>query len=208
MNWLICSAISEELTGLKAFVSKADEEVGLVKGLIGREKVTLASLGIGNVEAAITLSQILGHSDFDCLYFVGTAGILPGGTLEIGEAVQVTWIQPAQVPGERLVGASYENIKCDFRPDEDGVNVWCPQGVSETRELAENASHFAAQVENLELWAVARCARRYELPFGAVLGLSNFTGEKGGEEWLENKDQASLAACQKMAEILKSTSDS
>jgi len=208
VNWLICSAISTELTSLKAFVSKAKEESGLLKGVIHSQRVTLASLGIGNVEAAITLSQILSAAPFDCVYFVGTAGILPGHNLTIGEAVEVSWVQPAQVPGERLVGSLFENIECGLRPETEGVHVWSPTGVSETRDLAENATKFAAHVENLELWGVARVCKRFEVDFGAVLGLSNFVGENGGAEWAENQDRAATTACQRVAELLKSSSES
>ena len=42
--------------------------------------------------------------------------------------------------------------------------------------------------------------------FGAVLGLSNLVGEDAGEQWEENKELASMAACQKMSEIIKTIS--
>lgn len=205
MSLLIVSAITSELDTLRAFLSKSQEEAGLISGNLSGHSVTLAAIGIGSVEAAITLSQILGAHPFDKVYFVGTGGILPGHKLEINQAVEVSWVQPAQAPGERLVGSLFDNIECDLRPPEEGVHVWCSQGVSESQELARHAASFAAQVENLELWGVARACKRFETPFGAVLGLSNLVGEQAGEQWQANRESAAMAACHKMADIIKAS---
>ncbi len=205
MAWLITSAIASELDTLRAFVAKASEDDGLVRGRIGSQRVVLAPLGIGSVETAITLTRLLPTVDFERVYFLGTAGILPGFTREIGEAVAVNRVMPARAPGERLVGAAYNNIDCPLTTGDEGVNVWCANGVSETRELAEHAAKFAAHVENMELWGVARTAIRHEVPFGAFLGLSNQVGPKAGEQWQEHGTRAAAAACQLMASHLKET---
>ena len=203
MTWLITSAVSSELETLRAFVASSSEEAGLIKGRINSTKVVLASLGIGSVEAAITLTRLLSSAQFERVYFVGTAGILPGCTLEIGEAVSIARVMPSRSVGERLVGAAFENIDTELTQAEDACNVWSSTGISETRDLAEHAAKFAAHVENMEIWGAARTCRRHEIPFGAFLGLSNMVGPDAHDEWKREHSRASAAACMMMADHIK-----
>ena len=133
---------------------------------------------------------------------MGTAGILPGATLAMGQAVEASLVMASHAPGERLPGPLAESCAAELAPKENGVHVWSSQGVSETRELAEFATSHAAHVENMELWGVARAAVRAGVPWGAVLGLSNEVGTESHAQWMEHRHSAAAAACQRMAEIL------
>ncbi|MGE4158158.1 MAG: hypothetical protein AB7F75_03590 [Planctomycetota bacterium] len=202
MAVLITCAVPDELSTLRAFVKKGQVEGGVLQGLIGSRRVGLVALGIGSVEAALTASSILARGSWEALWFVGTAGILPGARFEVGQAVEAGLVMASHAPGERLPGPLAESAKAGLAPAEGGVHVWSSQGVSETRELAEFASSHAAHVENMELWGVARAALRVGVPWGAVLGLSNDVGPQAQAQWLENRHRAAAAACQRMAALL------
>lgn len=202
MAILITCAVPDELSTLRAFVKKGQVEEGVLQGLIGARRVGLASLGIGSVEAAMTASGILARGSWEALWFVGTAGILPGARFEVGQAVETGLVMASHAPGERLPGPLAESLKAGMAPAEGGVHVWSSQGVSETRDLAEFAASHAAHIENMELWGVARAAQRAAVPWGAVLGLSNEVGPVAQAQWLEHRHRAAAAACQRMAEIL------
>jgi hypothetical protein len=61
----------------------------------------------------------------------------------------------------------------------------------------------ACDVENLEAFAVARAAAAADLPFAAILGISNTVGPSAHAAWKRNATRAAAAACRAALEVIE-----
>jgi hypothetical protein len=147
---LICSAIDEETFTLRAFLAKGRQERKGFSGRLASRRLRLCSLGIGAIEATLALVEVLQEEAFEAVYFIGTAGILPGTSFEISQAVAVSEVQAGPAPGQRLPGPLADILPVPLTSSSEACRVWAPLGVNESLSLAEDAARRGAAVENLE----------------------------------------------------------
>jgi hypothetical protein len=138
---------------------------------------------------------------------VGTAGVYPGvahGALVIGRAAVVEWVRLAShsvargwayLPGPVMTSVFTSGT---LRASLEGAplaDVACPLGVTRSIEAATALAATGAALENLEAFAVGRVCDQEDVPFAAVLGISNVVGPDAHAQWAANADAAAAAAC-------------
>lgn len=201
-RWLVISAWPPEL----AFLESARTDFSMAR----RARVTLASVGMGLVDAGIGTTRMLAEHKPDLLVFLGTAGVYPEHeeTFPLGDPVVVEEISllPEILPGKHAylpsampskVAASAPLVRA-FRRATGllGANVACPLGITRSAQAARSAGRLAdCELENLEAFAVARAATAAEIPFVAILGVSNRVGPAGHREWKMYAASAAANAC-------------
>jgi purine-nucleoside phosphorylase len=180
---------------------------------IGRGQLTLATVGVGGVDAAIGAAQAIALARPKRVVFVGTAGAYRRGqaTPPIGSAViadRVCLVSTAVVRRDGylpapmvteamtspILAAALGAVAPDLVPS---GTVACPLAITRTAMLGRLiAQATGATLENLEAFAVIRAATMAGIEAtAAVLGVANRVGPRAHPEWQANHLAASRAAC-------------
>jgi len=199
-RWLVIAAWPPELAYLNAGLLDLPAQV--------RQRVVLASVGVGLVEAGIATAQLLAKNQPDFVLLVGTAGVYPVQPLALDQAAIAQRVRllpqilsgkhaylPAIIPTEvrtspTLVRALRKATRLPY------ADVACPMGITATKQAAVAAGKLSGcALENLEAFAVARAAAVANVPFAAVLGVANHVGPNGHREWERHAKAAAESAC-------------
>ena len=212
--WLVLAAWPPELAHLRACMPELPGRV--------RQRVTLAYVGVGMVEAGIATARLIHEHKASAVLLVGTAGVYPGQPATFGLAgatiagrirllPQVLFgkhaFLPAIVPTEAkstpALGRALRKatgLSC--------ADVACPMGITATTKAAKAAAELSGcALENLETFAVARAAAVAKIPFAAILGIANRVGPSGHREWERHAKAAARSACQGVLVGLRSILD-
>lgn len=182
---LVCSAWEEEIKAIKA--SNVAE-------------VSIKTLGIGYLEAALQLNKILQAKHYSRIMFLGTAGAY-SQELAISEIVNVSSVallksltiqEQAYIPQEydlyesaRVVGEGLiKNADCL-----SSLEITKSSGLS--KKIIEHYKPKIPLVENMELYGVAKVASEHGIPWSAFLGITNYTNANAHEEWKTNHEDVS-----------------
>ena len=206
-------------------VSAWDPEIAPLREMLraNARRWAATAVGVGPVDAAIGAARAIARWRPACVIFVGTAGSYARqeGDAAIGSAAvaaDLIAVATAALRGEaylprpqasrlRATGplsrALLRRLPAGSRR---AVAVACPTAITRSAVLSRRiAGATRAQLENLEVFAVARAAAAAGLPFAAVLGVSNRVGPTGHREWRVNHAAASRAACAVLAAHLAPT---
>ena len=181
---------------------KPPENVLLVSA-VGSElgDLTGHALGVGPIEAGLSMASLLGKTNPDAVIFLGSAGLYPGhDELQIGSVIvseRHHWRHAAQVTGDGYVPKPPQPIACAPHlvratglPAVDVVTV---SAITTSPDIATQFSR-TAPVEHMEAWAVARACEKVGVPMIAVLGLANIVGPQAHEQWLVHRAEAEKSA--------------
>lgn len=174
-----------------------------------------ATVGVGLVEAAAGAARAIQSVRPRTVLFVGTAGLYPGTRLRIAieDAAIATRMRllshavlrrhsylPDPMPSVLKADTSITGAlaRATGLPIAD---IACPLGITRDPSTARRASRVAA-LENLEAFAVASAAATAQVPFAAILGVSNNVGRRAHAEWKRHGAAAAASACQAIARWL------
>lgn len=201
-SWLVLAAWSPELAHLRARLPDLPAHM--------RRRVTLATVGVGLVEASIATARLLDEHQPNAVLLIGSAGVYPGQAAElvltsaaIAERIRLLpqilpgkhAFLPAIVPTEAKSSPALARVlhKATGLPS---VDVACPLGITATAKAAASAAKLSGcALENLEAFAVARAAAVAKVPFAAILGIANHVGPGGHGEWERHAKAAAESAC-------------
>jgi uncharacterized protein YlzI (FlbEa/FlbD family) len=194
---LICSAWEEEVRALNGQQSTVNGE-------------HIKTLGIGYLEAALKLNNILRDANYSRIIFLGTAGAY-SNELQIGDIVNVASVallNPLTIEGKGYVPREY-NLYESSRVNGQGstVNANCLSSLEITtnevisKTIIENSPFTVHQLpltENLELYGVAKVASEHNIPWSAFLGITNYTNVNAHQDWKANHERVSEKLCESL----------
>jgi futalosine hydrolase len=211
-HWLVLSAWDPELSGLRQGLAQMPAAA--------RRSVSARPAGVGLIEAAVGATRAIAEVQPTAVVFVGTAGLYPGRRpdLELAEVVgarRILLVDSAVLRGQAFVPAPLP-VATEVTPSlrdraaRQGVlmgDVACPIGITKGLATARQiARGLDCDVENLEAFAVARAAAAADLPFAALLGISNAVGPAGHREWKRHAESAAHAACRAALSLIHDVS--
>lgn len=172
---LICSACEAEIAGIDTNLSTA-------------------ILGVGYLEAALNLQQIIQQQKITEIIFIGTAGSYHNN-LQIGDIVSVTKSSLLLGLNKAYAPIDYESFMAS-NTDVQFVSVMCLSSLEITSDEASSKQiyqHYQEQylVENMELYGVAKVANMNNIPWSAYLGITNYTNANAHQDWLEHNVRVS-----------------
>ncbi|HZL17581.1 MAG TPA: hypothetical protein VFG23_07545 [Polyangia bacterium] len=202
-------------------VSAFEPEIApLRRRLAGRREVHTVTVGIGAVDAAIGATRAIAAYRPGRVIFVGTAGVYSRGRAAIpvgGVAVagRIQAVSTAVLRGDGYLPAPFVH-RCDASaaltaaltaalgdPGRAPLSVACPLAITRTAALGRLiVEGTGADLESLELFAVARAALAAGVELGAVLGVANRVGPGGHREWLKHHRAVSRSACDLIYRVL------
>jgi nucleoside phosphorylase len=175
------------------------EELGALDG---------ETVGIGPVVAAAQAGALLARLRPDRVLMIGTCGVYSGTALSIGMAVMARRIGLSY--GVAAMGLGYvprapepidcaaDLLKATSLPQAD---VLTTGAITTDPVLAERlADHW--EVEHLESFGVALACQRANIPFNAILGITNDVGPTAHAQWLAHREEAQEAARQAVRLLL------
>ena len=197
-------------------------ELGRIRGVLRtapyrkwRGQIELQTVGVGLVEAAIGTTAALTRRKPQLLILVGTAGAFPTATLDIAKAAIVSRVTlgspekenvaqiPTPMPREVSTSVRFSASLAKSSTLETATVV-CPLAITRSSRRAKELSKVSgAELENLEVFAIAQAAQRAKVPFVAVLGVANIVGPKGAKQWLDHGEAAAANACHAIATWLR-----
>jgi nucleoside phosphorylase len=206
-RWCVVSAWRPELARLRAKLTPTL-----------RRELTLASVGVGLVEAAVGTARLIAEHHPGAILLVGTAGLYPGENdppaLRKAAAVDGMVLLPQVlagghaylpdlVPGRARTTPALTRALCRAAKL-SRADVACPLAITSSARAASTARRLSGcMLENLECFAVARAAASAGVPFAAVLGIANHVGAAGHREWKRHARGAAAAACDAVLALLE-----
>lgn len=199
---LVVSAFAPELAPLKRWLA----------GPAGRRYKSIVHaipVGIGAVDAAAGAAEAIAQVAPDVVLFVGTAGSY-GARPAIGDvaiAARIRLVSTAALRAQgylpkpmHVLDATDAPLRRELLLSAGGLghvtDVATPLAITTAPRLLNLvAGRTRADVENLEVFGVARAVARAQLPFGALLGIANRVGPKAHVEWLAHRETATASAC-------------
>ena len=210
MNLLIVAAMKQELdlliTACRAETRKPAAGYGYYKGTLGNHSLRIGITGVGIASASMALGAFCAMDTPEAAIMVGSAGMLPGVGLSVGDLVvaQTEILSELGVvsgPGMgdgfllKLSGVAQE-IPLDRELCGQAAEaamktgkVVCGKsltvtGASANREHAAlRGKRFGALAENMEGYAVALAGRQFGIPTAEIRGISNEAGDRNRSNW-------------------------
>lgn len=171
-------------------LAAAREELGDLPGEV---------VGVGPIVAAVRATMLLEQRKPSRVVLIGTAGAYAGGP-PIGQAIaasRVGWSYGVAAMGLGYVPRPPAPLEGDPEMLEElglpRFPVLTVGAVTTDLTLAQRLSD-GWSVEHLEAFGVALACREAQVPFVAVLGISNEVGKDAHVQWLTHRDDAQDAA--------------
>lgn len=202
---LIVAAHAPEMAGLRPWLS--DSLIGQIRGLTIRGK----AVGIGMAVAGpATTRGILAVSPRAVL-LVGSCGVYPNlqqyRPHDVIVATRVQLVSHAVSAGRsEFPGPMQTSVECSpmlaaglaeagARAFPSSIACTLAQTVDDALAAAVHPA-TGCEAENLEVFAVAQACKAAEVPFTAVLGVSNIVGSTGAHDWRQFQRAAVNAAAE------------
>lgn len=168
------------------------EEIKYLDQNIEHQVITL---GIGYLEAALNLESFLNKNPKPKeIIFIGTAGSY-SQALSIGELVNVSSVSLLNIG--TVLKQSY--IPKEYESFQSSGKIQCLSSleITNSAELSKKISNLSSKslVENMELYGVAKVASRHDIPWSAILGITNYTDENAHQDWKANHQRVSADLC-------------
>lgn len=202
---LIVAAHAPEMAGLRAYLS--DQLIGTIRGLTVRGKavgIGMATAGPGTARGIIALSP-------RAVLLVGSCGIYPNlpqyRPHDVIVSTRVQLVSHAVNAGKSEFPEPMQT-KLECNPllaaglSASGGRVFGAPVACTMARTVDDA--FAASIhpatgceaENLEAFAVGQACKSADVPFAAVLGVSNIVGSTGKHDWMQFQRAAVNAAAE------------
>jgi nucleoside phosphorylase len=166
------------------------------KQFIEKNDIGYLTAGIGPVAASFGLTHCLKNYKPEQIIAIGTAGTLQPSKLAVGDIIKVTRChtdsdsENTYTPQKNralTIAPSAAPELSRLTKNINEVNAYCPQEITQSSELALQLAKKGYDVETLETYAFAYVAQKFNMPFTALLGITNEVGPNGHAEWKENE---------------------
>jgi nucleoside phosphorylase len=202
---LIVAAHAPEMAGLRSYLS--DQLIGTIRGLQIRGK----AVGIGMAAAGPASARGIVAVGPRAVILIGSCGVYPNlpqyRPYDVIVSSRIQLVSHAVNAGRsEFPGPMQTQLECDpllaAGLAASGARAYAAPiacTLAKTTDDAIAASIHPAtgcEAENLEAFAVAQACRASEVPFAAVLGVSNIVGSTGTQDWMQFQRAAVNAAAE------------
>ncbi|TGK86896.1 phosphorylase [Leptospira noumeaensis] len=152
----------------------------------------LEVMGIGNLEAAINLSQFLSQNqEIQNIIFFGSCGAYEWTGISIGEIVSPNFIYTKELSHALKLSKQIQGNPefYELVPDKSFQTANCNAPTTITLAEIKNppeSSWESLEVENLELFGIAKVAAKFSVTVTAYLAVTNLVGPQGSTDWAKN----------------------
>ncbi|MDH5656895.1 MAG: hypothetical protein OEZ34_13360 [Spirochaetia bacterium] len=174
--------LSEALDGKKIYFSNDDLS----------DFISVRECGVGSVEAALSMCEILSTDDFSEALFLGSAGSYKNSNLEFISATHFSKKDLAsaegrsKIPGLMSSAVTTEQGSLGLHLSKKLQLKNRPVNSPDSVTLIHAEELFNDEYENMEAFGLAFTAARANIPFSALMPVTNRVGPDGSLEWSKN----------------------
>lgn len=207
---LVLAAHAPEFVGLRAHIGDS------LNGSLGGSFVVAKTIGVGMAVAGAATASRIQQLAPRSVVVLGSCGVYPHATeyrpldivipsrLSLFDASVAAGKAAFPEPMQTLIepdAALSSGLLASAGPRARTAAVATTMAIT-TDDAIARAVHPATgfEAENLELFPIALACRAADVPFGAVLGVTNLVGSTGRNDWRQYQRDAAIAA----AEVLVS----
>jgi nucleoside phosphorylase len=206
---LILAAFEPELAALTAALGES------MTATVAGQRVAARVAGIGLPAAVAGAARHLGELAPRAVVLVGTCGAFIEAGLALGDVVtarRLRLVDPACIVGASQFPEAMVTTAEVHQPITDALAAGGarPCCVATTLAItvddaaaARIAEGVGAEVEHLEAQGVAMACAARGVPFAAILGVANFVGARGREQWRANHRRAEHLAGERVLRWLQ-----
>ena len=198
------AAHAPEMAGLRPYLS--DQLIGEIRGLAVRGKAVGIGMGVAGAAAARGILATQPRA----VILVGSCGVYPGlpqyqpHDVIVANRVQLVshavQARRSEFPAPMQTQLEANPMLVAGLASVGGRVFAAPVANTLARTVDDTAAavHPATgcQAENLEAFAVGQACKASEIPFVAVLGVSNIVGSTGAQDWMQFQRAAVNAAAE------------
>lgn len=150
-------------------------------------------VGIGGLEAALNMPQLLDSIQPTHVLFMGTCGVFDASKFPLGSFVEVRSAVVRNFGEQQGHVFNLPNIVSNWTASfllnkHPLVTAVAPAAITLTH-LAAQELMLHGDVENLEVASIFAACHKAGVPVGACLAISNEVNEQGHAQWLECHDR-------------------
>lgn len=155
----------------------------------GSESFEFATpIGIGLVESAINLTQILSKNSVKELIFIGTAGLYKDGKiLEIYKSDKAANHEISELFNKSYCPISYEINSIVSR---ETIRVNSSNFITTDEISAHKFANLGYFMENMEFFAVLKVANAFAIPAKGIFVTTNFCNQNAHDDFIKNHKNA------------------
>lgn len=205
---LLLAAHPPEFVGLRPHIG--DQLSGFLRGLY----VVAKTIGVGMAVSGAGTANRIHQLNPRAVILIGSCGVYPGPheyrPLDIVVASRCHLFDPSVAAGKSEFPEPMQTV-LDAHPML-GAGLVASSGprarqapvattlAITTDDAVARAVHPATgfEAENLELFPVALACRAADVPFAAILGVTNVVGSAGREDWRQFQRDAAIAAAESL----------
>ncbi|RUM67582.1 MAG: purine-nucleoside phosphorylase [Sulfurospirillum sp.] len=143
-------------------------------------------IGIGLIESAISLTDLILNSNPIEITFIGTAGSY--GDYEIFDIV--TSASSSQIEHSLLLDTSYSPIQNQIVSHETEPIVNSSNYITTDSKISKMYIKQGISLENMEFYSVLRVAKRYNIKAKGIFVVTNYCNKDAHKEFLKNHNKA------------------
>lgn len=210
---LVLAAHAPEFVGLRPHIGDS------LNGTIGNLMVVAKTIGVGLAVAGAATANRINQLQPRAVIVLGSCGIYPCPVeyrpLDIVVPNRLSLFDPAVAAGKAAFPDPMQTV---IEPDPQlsaallravtsrghAANVATTMSIT-TDDAIARAVHGATGIEgeNLELFPIALACRAADVPFGAVLGVTNMVGSTGRTDWRQYQRDAAIGAAEVIVSWLR-----
>lgn len=159
----------------------------------------LQVMGIGNLEAAVNLSDYLfRNKEIRHIVFFGSCGAYEWTGIPIKSVVSPNLVYTKELAHSLKLAKQIPEVQEFYGLIADNRFRTARCNAPTTITLAElktppDASFLRLEVENLELFGITKVAAKFSLSVTAYLAVTNIVGPNGSTDWAKNWKELSLS---------------
>ncbi len=149
------------------------------------------SIGIGLIESAINLTQIILKEKPKSLLFIGSAGSYGGYKIfdivksNISSNIELSFLQKQSYTPIDNVVQSMSDEKMDISNIVNSSNY-----ISTDENISKKFLNLKVEIENMEFYSVLKVAEKFKIPAMGIFVVTNYCNQNAHQDFLKNHQKA------------------
>ena len=149
-------------------------------------------IGVGLIDSAINLTELIIKERPDSLLFVGSAGSY--GTYEPFDIVEST--SAANIEHGFIKKSAYTPIDNNIKHYHDNVSretsimINCSNYITSDSDVAKEMQEMDLELENMEFFSILKVAQHFNIPAYGIFIVTNYCDEDAHQQFIKNHNKA------------------
>lgn len=159
-------------------------------------------IGIGLIDSAINLTDLIIQKAPKKIIFVGTAGSYgEKNPLELFSSIEATQIELSALQNQSYSPIA-NRIRSNYKLPLESVTVNCSNYITTDFQIATKFLAHEIHLENMEFFSVLAVAAKFDIPAGGIFCVTNYCNSEAHRDFKQNHK----TAMEKLTNFIKANS--